>query len=194
MTSLRCPRCRTTLFRATSVTIEIHGCEQCGGIWLDKQSGLRLREELDARALAIAEGTSLMASQEVDTQPLGIPCPACGVALERSRSKVAPVDLDSCRSHGTWFDRTELERVVQAIRQHKSRPAGAGAVGAVAVGGAAVGALAVSATAAAAVLPGDEVPFDTGVASQVGEAAAEGAVHVAGEVAGGVLEAIFSTF
>ncbi|MDB4941070.1 MAG: hypothetical protein JWP97_604 [Labilithrix sp.] len=42
-------------------------------------------------------------------------CPICGLTM--GRLPVARVMVDSCPTHGTWFDREEVGRVVSACRR-----------------------------------------------------------------------------
>jgi Zn-finger nucleic acid-binding protein len=46
-----------------------------------------------------------------------IPCPECGKLMNhKSFSRGFRVILDSCRSHGTWLDRRELQQIFSYIR------------------------------------------------------------------------------
>jgi len=73
------------------------------------------------------------ATRAADTRP-PVPCPVCRGAMQRHHVKVAGVDVDRCPAHGTFYDRGEVERVVEALRATRWR-AGAGASAEVAKAG-----------------------------------------------------------
>ena len=49
----------------------------------------------------------------IDTCPKDLPCPACSAPMRRVLAR-GFVEVDYCEPHGTWFDRGELNRVMDA--------------------------------------------------------------------------------
>ncbi|MBX3218005.1 MAG: zf-TFIIB domain-containing protein [Labilithrix sp.] len=115
--TLACPACGGGLEYATS-SLPIHGCRGCGGMWLGPDATMHLLQgrggaleiELvasDSRASQAPSGTVAVP----DAEPRR--CPSC--ALEMAPLLVRDVRVDSCPTHGTWFDRLEVTRVTREI-------------------------------------------------------------------------------
>jgi Zn-finger nucleic acid-binding protein len=46
------------------------------------------------------------------------PCPACGKMMNRTNyGGISGVILDTCKTHGLWFDQDELRRVLEFIQK-----------------------------------------------------------------------------
>jgi Zn-finger nucleic acid-binding protein len=194
---LTCPRCRVALHFGSTRSGPMYGCGHCGGIWLDRAMSDRLTRALDSDTLALADAASHHAQSRVETSaPLS--CPGCGAALTRQNVANARVEVDSCASHGTWFDRDELQKVARAFAAARAYGAPLAAAAGVA-GGAALAAGAagqrVNQTEEAGEtgleIAGDAL--ETGV--EVADAAegASDALELAGgafEILGGIFEAL----
>ncbi len=91
------------------------GCQPCKGVWLDNAAFGAVREH---RYAAIVRA---MGPRPPPTTRYGggvISCPVCQAGM--TKTKLADVALDHCSSHGTWFDRGELEAVASAISRAKA--------------------------------------------------------------------------
>ncbi len=111
--SLRCPSCEGGLTKVTS-PVEVHGCHACGGLWLGPDATVHvmrgLEDEVDvelAREGRILATGAKKASSIPEDQRV---CPVCMQGL--SRVNVASIRIDTCFSHGSWFDKAELTDVV----------------------------------------------------------------------------------
>ncbi|MGZ3453009.1 MAG: zf-TFIIB domain-containing protein [Polyangiales bacterium] len=111
---MNCPRCRGPLVPHQAARLVMNCCHQCGGVFLDGGASKRVVEALDPNVMATASGVSQQATAQVATEAT-IGCPMCNNALERLPIPAAGVTVDACREHGIWFDRDELQRVVQAV-------------------------------------------------------------------------------
>ena len=97
-------------------TAEVHACERCGGVWLDMETFQRVCEERETQAAVVgaAPGRREAAAPEAVRYAA---CPVCAELMARVNfQRISGVVLDQCRKHGTWFDRDELRRVVEFIR------------------------------------------------------------------------------
>lgn len=110
-----CPRCRVALTAGQARNVTLHGCAQCGGVWLDNASASRMVQAYEADALGMADRAAQSATTATDTSVRGIPCAACDAPMEVRR--VYQVDIDVCPQHGTWFDAHELRKVSDAMAQ-----------------------------------------------------------------------------
>jgi hypothetical protein len=109
---MKCVSCKEPMVVLELQQVEIDYCLECGGIWLDVgELGLLLRDEREARELLapIADLGQLQPGQRK--------CPICLNEMERIRiSDDKPLEIDRCKeTHGLWFDRGELRRVVRII-------------------------------------------------------------------------------
>ena len=116
-----CPRCRTPLTVQNEGRLVMNCCYQCGGLFLDGPSSKRVVDAVDTNAVAAANQVSQRAHAAVATDAV-VPCPACTKALDRMPIPAAGVTVDVCREHGVWFDRDELQRVVQAVAPQQAAP------------------------------------------------------------------------
>jgi membrane associated rhomboid family serine protease/DNA-directed RNA polymerase subunit M/transcription elongation factor TFIIS len=108
--AMRCPKCNSSILLAAGYqNNEVDVCQQCGGIWFEKNelnsvlsSVNETDDEIDFKStLGDAIGTS------------AINCPACASALDKYHLlKDYHVEVDLChRCEGTWIDHEELEQV-----------------------------------------------------------------------------------
>lgn len=105
-----CPTCRKAMITLELAEVEIDHCTSCGGIWLD--SG-----ELEVLLDDPAQAKRLLGSfrQSVSATERPRKCPIC----DKRMAKVAvgrsdpPLVIDKCpRDDGLWFDRGELEDIL----------------------------------------------------------------------------------
>ena len=107
-----CPRCGAVAAERRAGECLVFPCVTCGGVWVDNAVSQRLVRANEPKAVATAEEVARFAVRPVSTRP-ALACPACHAALRRV--VVAAIELDVCATHGTWFDRDELPRVVRAL-------------------------------------------------------------------------------
>jgi Zn-finger nucleic acid-binding protein len=109
-----CPRCKASLFEGQAHGVKLLGCGVCGGVFLDNDGSARIVAAPDEEIAQLAERAEARAiAPDVDTRPAALACPVCGKAMRKVRAP-ASVELDICAAHGTWFDRSELVRVMRA--------------------------------------------------------------------------------
>lgn len=109
-----CPRCDERLFVGHGSDMVLHGCGCCGGIFLSNEDSRRLCEAFPLGATELAERAEKWAREAVD-QREPVNCPACREPMRRSLFDGAALELDVCATHGTWFDRGEMQRVARAL-------------------------------------------------------------------------------
>ncbi|MBI5535917.1 MAG: zf-TFIIB domain-containing protein [Deltaproteobacteria bacterium] len=114
VTDLKCPRCELGLFEGRTSNVVMNGCGACGGLWLDNDGSRLVVAKVDNDVAELASRAEANATNEVDTVAGGLPCPVCQAVLKRVHVSKADLDLDICGAHGTWFDRGELQKVMNA--------------------------------------------------------------------------------
>ena len=96
---VRCPAC-------IDADLDKEGnCRRCGGQWVDEQ----LVEHQAAHALRITGGRYSERH-----------CPMCDEKMDEPL--IFDVPIDRCEAHGMWFDKAELEKVLQRARTEGWEP------------------------------------------------------------------------
>lgn len=114
----KCPRCQSEMRSVTIGSTAVRECERCLGLWLDVNSFEKIcadREQLSA-VLGVASTAPTHAVGETSKVQY-VPCPECSQLMNRINfARCSGVIVDICKGHGTWFDRDELSRIVEFIR------------------------------------------------------------------------------
>jgi Zn-finger nucleic acid-binding protein len=112
-----CPRCRGFMQAVVIGTTPLRECPKCEGIWADTDSLKKICADREQQAAVLGIPRHLT----VDAQSLDnvryVPCPVCNTLMNRvAFAHCSGVVVDVCRTHGTWFDKDELRRIVEFIR------------------------------------------------------------------------------
>jgi Zn-finger nucleic acid-binding protein len=114
---LPCPRCGTALHAARVGDADVHDCAACGGIWLDADTFHAVTADRERQSAVLAFAPPLDRAQNAAETVRYAPCPRCRGMMNRLNfARVSGVVVDTCRQHGTWFDRDELRRIVEFIQ------------------------------------------------------------------------------
>jgi Zn-finger nucleic acid-binding protein len=118
--TLACLRCgqsmQTTPVEDASVS-PVSQCHSCGGAWVPVDTADFIKrkgtDEL-RRQIAIGEMLAL-----VKPRRDALACPVCSAPMEQLGMAETVHDVDVCRAHGTWFDRTELAAFIQREKRRR---------------------------------------------------------------------------
>jgi Zn-finger nucleic acid-binding protein len=124
--SLQCPRCEGNLIPQAVGKHTLLVCNQCGGLWADKDGfqDICTKEEEQEAVLAFqSEPLEQAPAPARKSRRAYMPCPDCGKLMNHKNFSGSGVVLDWCRDHGSWFDRQELQRIVEFIRKGGMRKA-----------------------------------------------------------------------
>lgn len=115
--ALACPQCHTIMKVQAVEESEFAQCGTCGGIWMDHERFRTLSAARVETGLAAHAGGARPASGMPAPEPIHYrPCPVCRQFMNRINfGKHSGVILDTCKSHGLWFDLDELRRVLAFI-------------------------------------------------------------------------------
>lgn len=110
-----CPACSNPLVRVEAQLFRLE-CGTCHGIWLDRSG----TEAVVRGAISVVDDEGSGGGRDVPKSPYrgaprlfeGRSCPFCSRALELVTVPELGVPVDVCREHGTWFDVSELQAVV----------------------------------------------------------------------------------
>ncbi|HEV2883224.1 MAG TPA: zf-TFIIB domain-containing protein [Pyrinomonadaceae bacterium] len=114
-----CPRCKRDMASLKIGSTLVRECERCFGLWLDVASFEQICADRGQQS-AVLGAASLAPSNQVrrEEKVNYVPCPMCGQLMNRINfARCSGVVVDFCKGHGTWFDRDELSRIVQFIRE-----------------------------------------------------------------------------
>lgn len=117
-TTLPCPRCPSLLYEIRVASVELAGCGECGGIWVDSKSIRLAMGRVDKRIEELAGRAAEHAVFHPDTSR-PVACPVCHMSLRRVPLARAGLVVDFCANHGTWFDRAELGRVLEVVHKRQ---------------------------------------------------------------------------
>ena len=105
-----CPHCSAPLIIVEHAGIELDYCLECQGLWFDAEELNLLAEALEFAA----DFPDVLDLPKADTREKPRPCPRCRKKMDKATIGEHEVLIDRCpRGHGIWFDRGELERVLE---------------------------------------------------------------------------------
>jgi Zn-finger nucleic acid-binding protein len=116
-----CPRCRMQMEVTKLGEVSLRECPKCQGIWTDTQTLEQIctdrNKQVAVQGMPGAHELSEIGSAGVEQNIRYVPCPVCNALMNRINfARFSNVVVDVCKTHGTWFDRDELRRVVEFIR------------------------------------------------------------------------------
>lgn len=122
----RCPRCRVEMEAIAVGTAQLRECARCDGMWVDVDSFERIINEREEQSGLLGAATHEVRKQAGGSHSGGgaepnkvryVPCPECNQLMNRVNfAHCSGVVVDVCKGHGTWFDRDELQQIVEFIR------------------------------------------------------------------------------
>jgi Zn-finger nucleic acid-binding protein len=116
----RCPRCRVEMEAIAVGSATLRECAKCDGMWVDVESFERIISEREEQSAALGAPVQLQKRTVESIAPNKVryvPCPECNQLMNRVNfAHCSGVVVDVCKGHGTWFDRDELQQIVEFIR------------------------------------------------------------------------------
>lgn len=115
-TDMGCPRCEGgTLKRRQVHHGSIGECMKCGGVWLGQDLLDTLIEKKER--LPVIPGLDPPETAELTVKDVRyLACPICKELMHRKNfARRSGVVVDWCKGHGFWFDRFELDQVLDYV-------------------------------------------------------------------------------
>jgi Zn-finger nucleic acid-binding protein len=123
--TLRCPGCGTDMrHRRLDETTTIFECGACGSAWLTPETFTKLIADHATRGAAAADGATAGGLSKpkpfrlASATPRYLHCPVCKAMMNRVNfGDTSGVIVDTCATHGIWFERDELHAVLSFVEQ-----------------------------------------------------------------------------
>ncbi|HKQ99518.1 MAG TPA: zf-TFIIB domain-containing protein [Pyrinomonadaceae bacterium] len=118
--SRRCPSCRIEMESVAVGSANLRECARCAGLWVDVESFERIINEREEQSATLGAASLLPKHAGGAAEPNKVryvPCPVCQQLMNRVNfARCSGVVVDVCKGHGTWFDRDELQQIVEFVR------------------------------------------------------------------------------
>jgi Zn-finger nucleic acid-binding protein len=118
-TDLPCPGCKTKLLGNVELGhTPVMECASCHGLWIDAPTFDRICTDREKQSAVLGGASELFRPGGQDVPKVRyVRCPECRELMHRINfAKCSGIIVDVCKGHGTWFDRDELQHIVQFIR------------------------------------------------------------------------------
>ncbi len=98
--------------------MNIHECLKCEGLWVGVETFNEICADRDKQAVVLGGASPRPVPLDPTVDEIRyLPCPECATLMNRVNfAGHSGVIIDVCRGHGTWFDRDELQHIVEFIR------------------------------------------------------------------------------
>ena len=115
---LPCPECSRSMLRGEIGSCVLDHCGTCLGVWLDTETFKRICQDADQQTAMLGAPQMLdNLSRPPDPNIRYRKCPRCADVMRRINfARCSGVVVDVCQAHGTWFDHSELHRIIAFVR------------------------------------------------------------------------------
>jgi Zn-finger nucleic acid-binding protein len=115
--TMLCPKCQSDMKSVQVGKSSLWECPSCEGMWVDATTLQRICAEKEQQAAVLGMPVDAPTPAHLETNFRYIPCPVCQALMNRINfARCSGVVIDVCKSHGAWFDKDELRRIVEFIR------------------------------------------------------------------------------
>jgi Zn-finger nucleic acid-binding protein len=114
----KCPRCKDDMQWKSLGGHTLLECPDCLGLWLDVGTFEKICADREQHA-AVLGAASVSNPRPITNEKVSyIPCPECKQLMNRANfARCSGVIIDVCKQHGIWFDRDELSRIIEFIKE-----------------------------------------------------------------------------
>ena len=120
-TEFQCPACTAKLNNYKSFGVNIEGCEQCGGVWLDKDELRKLKDNATKGKWTTLRwmDDEVESVEKTNAMPSKRLCPKCETKnMIFTHFADSGIIIDWCPScHGIWLDKNEFNAILHLLRQ-----------------------------------------------------------------------------
>ena len=113
----KCPRCKTGLQTLEVSQVRLDECEKCEGVWVDIDTFEAICANKENQSAVLKKLEEILKHPK-KAKIQYVPCPTCSQLMNRNNfARVSGVIIDTCKTHGVWFDAEELPQVIEFIRK-----------------------------------------------------------------------------
>lgn len=114
---MNCPKCEKQLKQIKINGAEVNCCDNCGGIWFDKDELKLVRDERD-KNLSWLDFDLWDNKNKLSVSGKSIDCPCDGKPLFKIKCGNTNVLVDIClKCHGIWLDKDELDKIISELKE-----------------------------------------------------------------------------
>lgn len=109
-----CPRCQLPMRGKRVGDFSLMECVDCGGFFTPHQTFEMMQDNTNR----VLFPTTALPKAELDAMASVryVKCPVCRTIMNRTNfARISGVLIDTCRDHGVWFDKDELEKIMDFI-------------------------------------------------------------------------------
>ncbi len=114
---MKCPKCEKELKRITISGVKVDRCENCGGLWFDKDELKIVRDHRD-KNLSWLKFDLWEDKRKLSVSGKYTDCPRDGKPLFKIKYGNTDVMADICfNCRGIWLDGNELEKIISELKK-----------------------------------------------------------------------------
>ena len=112
---MNCPKCARLLNRETIGNIEVDQCEQCFGVWFDKDE-LRKSKDIVDPDLNWMDFDLWKHKDRFSVSAKAGKCPHCNIDMVAIEYDKTGIQIDHCtQCQGVWLDAGEFEKIIESL-------------------------------------------------------------------------------
>jgi Zn-finger nucleic acid-binding protein len=119
-TEMPCPKCKSlALIDVALGQTSVCECNGCHGLWVDADTFDTICTDRERQSVVLGSASELFkpGQRSIDLKVQYVRCPLCRELMQRVNfAKCSGIIVDVCKGHGSWFDRDELQHIVEFIR------------------------------------------------------------------------------
>jgi Zn-finger nucleic acid-binding protein len=116
---LPCPKCQSNMEALLLGATPVSECQTCNGLWVDVSTFQQICVDREKQSAVLGMAAQIFPAGQMplETKYHYVPCPVCRELMARVNfAHCSGIVVDVCRQHGTWFERDELQNIVNFIR------------------------------------------------------------------------------
>ena len=114
---MNCPKCNNKLTQTKINGAQVNYCDNCGGIWFDKDELKLVRDERD-KNLSWLDFDLWNDKDKLSVSGKSINCPRDGKPLFKIKCGNTGVMIDIClECRGVWLDKNELDKIISELKE-----------------------------------------------------------------------------
>lgn len=119
-TQMACPKCKSLALVAVVLgQTKVCECTGCHGLWVDAATFDAICTDREQQSMVLGTASEMFrpGQHAFEMKVQYVRCPVCRELMQRINfAKCSGIIVDMCKEHGSWFDRDELQHIVEFIR------------------------------------------------------------------------------